>query len=332
MKKLYLPLLCATLLFLSWHLRESPSPFLIPYYDEEMKLYGYCTMDGKEVISPHFAYAELFSDNGLAIVVDKDETGTGAIDKTGKYILPPKFSFYGRTWSCGLMPLCDPDIKRFNYYTQSGYYNERGRCVIKPQYDFVSTFSDNGLARVRVGDFESGKWGYIDKSGVFVISPAFDEAEDFAANSLARVRIGNARDGRWGYIDKLGSIVIEPQFRHANDFSVCGLARVWTENNEAVYINEAGEFVTDPAQLYPQLYAEKGPIRVALDKGYKYLDEKGETIFELDMPYAEDFTKDGIAKAGYYWYNDYYSSERHNPIYHYINTRGEIIRPQNKEQ
>ncbi len=409
MKKLYLTLLCVTLFFLSWHLRESPSPFLIPYYDEEMKLYGYCTMDGKKVISPHFAYAELFSENGLAIVVDKDETGTGAIDKTGKYILPPKFSFYGRTWSCGLMPLRDPDVKRFNYYTQSGYYNERGRCVINPQYDYVSDFSDNGLAlvrmgsektgkweyinrygktvitpeydyhkpfenglaavrlgdaetgkwgfinergieiippqfdrvfpftadglaRVRIGDFESGKWGFINKSGDYVIEPKFDESEDFAENGLARVRIGNARDGRWGYIDRRGNIVIKPQFVYANDFSLSGLALVWTEDDEAFYINESGEFVTDPMELYPKLYAEKGPIRVALNKGYKYLNEKGETMFEINMPYAEDFTDDGIAKAGYYWDGDHYNFEKHNPIYHYINIRGEIIRPQNKEQ
>ena len=404
MKKLYIPLLCVTLLFLSWHLHESPSPFLVPYYDEEMELYGYCTMDGKEIISPHFAYAELFSDNGLALVIDKDETGIGVIDKTGKYIIPPKFGYPGKNWNCGLISLWGPETKRFGGDALYGYYNERGRCVIKPQYDYVSAFSDNGLAlvrtgsektgkweyinrygktvitpeydyhkpfenglaavrlgdsetgkwgfideggnevippqfdyvysftadglaRVRIGDFESGKWGFINKSGDYVIEPKFDEAEDFAENGLARVRIGDARDGRWGYIDRSGSIVIKPQFGYANDFSVSGLARVWTENDEVAYINEAGEFVTDPMELYPRLYTENGPIRVVSEKGYKYLNENGETIFELEMPYAEDFTKDGIAKAGYYWYNDYYSSERHNPIYHYINTRGEIIRP-----
>lgn len=404
MRKLNIPFLVIILFLLSAALIEPASPFLVPYYDEETGLYGYCTPDGENVISPQFLHAELFSDNGLALVIDKDETGTGVIDKTGKYILPPKFRSISRAWSCGLIPLSDPDVKKFNYYTQSGYYNEQGRCVIKPQYDYVSDFSDNGLAlvrtgsektgtweyinrygktiitpdydyhkpfenglaavrtgddvtgkwgfidelgnevisprfdyvysfaanglaRVRIGDAPTGKWGYIDKTGNFVIKPEFDEAEDFSENGLARIRIDESACGKWGFIDRSGSIVIKPQFDIAYDFLSCGLAKVWTENEEYSYINEAGEFITDPKELYPKLYAEKGPICVASDGGYKYLDENGETIFRIDMQYAGDFTEDGIAKAEYYRYDDYSGFEMHRPIYHYINTRGEIIRP-----
>ena len=50
--------------------------------------------------------------------------------------------------------------------------------VINPQFDEVSHFSE-GVAAVRIGDEESGKWGFIDKTGKMVMKPQFDEAECF---------------------------------------------------------------------------------------------------------------------------------------------------------
>ena len=49
-----------------------------------------------------------------------------------------------------------------------------GTIVINPQFDESRSFSD-GLARVRFGDFKTGKWGFIDKTGHYVINPQFGE-------------------------------------------------------------------------------------------------------------------------------------------------------------
>ena len=69
-----------------------------------------------------------------------------------------------------------------------------GTFVINPQFDYAEPFSD-GLAVVRIGDFETGKDGFIDKTGTFVINPQFDDARSFS-EGLARVRIGD----EWGFI------------------------------------------------------------------------------------------------------------------------------------
>ena len=37
---------------------------------------------------------------------------------------------------------------------------ETGTFVINPQFDFPSSFSE-GLAAVRIGDDETGRWGFI---------------------------------------------------------------------------------------------------------------------------------------------------------------------------
>src|ERR1019366_3269489 len=79
---------------------------------------------------------------------------------------------------------------------------QTGRVVINPQFDAALRFAD-GLAAVRIGDENAGKWGYIDKQGKMVINAQFDEAWSFA-EGLAVMRMG----GKWGYIDKQGKIVV----------------------------------------------------------------------------------------------------------------------------
>ena len=69
-----------------------------------------------------------------------------------------------------------------------------GTIVINPQFNSADSFSD-GLARVRIGDFTTGKWGFIDKTGHYVINPQFNGATSFS-DGLAQVSIG----GKWGYI------------------------------------------------------------------------------------------------------------------------------------
>ena len=69
-----------------------------------------------------------------------------------------------------------------------------GTFVINPQFDDAFPFSE-GLAHVRIGDYQTGKAGFIDKTGAFVINPQFDFAASFS-DGLAHVRIG----GKWGFI------------------------------------------------------------------------------------------------------------------------------------
>jgi len=60
-----------------------------------------------------------------------------------------------------------------------------------------------GLAAVRIGDDETGKWGFIDKSGKLVISPQFDAISHGGfSEGLASVRIGDDKTGKWGFISR----------------------------------------------------------------------------------------------------------------------------------
>jgi hypothetical protein len=51
------------------------------------------------------------------------------------------------------------------------YIDKTGKIVIQPKFDAAEDFS-SGLAQVRIGDWETGKYGYIDKTGKYVWKPS----------------------------------------------------------------------------------------------------------------------------------------------------------------
>ncbi len=88
------------------------------------------------------------------------------------------------------------------------------------EFNYMWSFSD-GLAMVRKGDFETGKYGFIDKTGEVVVPLEYDDAQNFS-EGLAVVE----KDGKWGYIDKTGKVVVPlGEYDYAYPFSE-GLAEV----------------------------------------------------------------------------------------------------------
>ena len=56
--------------------------------------------------------------------------------------------------------------------SENGSGHKTGEIVINPQFDYAGCFSE-GLAVIRVGDQNTGKFGFIDKTGQMVIKPQF---------------------------------------------------------------------------------------------------------------------------------------------------------------
>jgi hypothetical protein len=120
-----------------------------------------------------------------------------------------------------------------------------GTMVINPQFDEAQPFSE-GLAAVRIGGEEDGKWGFIDKSGKFVINPQFDKTDDFS-EGLAPARLGDEKTGKWGYIDKSGKFAIAPRWESVSGFRH-GLAVVHTGeilSGSDRIIDKAGHYASD---------------------------------------------------------------------------------------
>lgn len=129
--------------------------------------YGYMNKMRELVIPYRYQNAHEFK-NGLAVVSQYDKYG--AIDRSGTTIVPIKFNYLS-SYSDGLALYTENN--HWNEGHQYGFVDEKGDIAIKARWDAACHFSE-GLAAVRVGDYETGKWGVIDKSGNFLIEPKYD--------------------------------------------------------------------------------------------------------------------------------------------------------------
>ena len=154
---------------------------------------GYVDRTGKVIVEATFFTALDFSE-GLGLVWDG--TSKRFLDKTGTVAIevPPGAtadSFHG-------------GLAAFNAGDNHAFMDPSGKAVLKPRYDWVSSFSE-GLAPVRVGGKDDGKWGSIDKSGKLIIAPQFSVKPVFK-NGLAKIKTPQG----FGYIDRTGAWVWKP--------------------------------------------------------------------------------------------------------------------------
>jgi hypothetical protein len=173
---------------------------LIPF--EKGEKWGYRNGEGKVIIQPQFIAANEFSSGGIAAVVD--EKGWVYIDQRGNTVIRPFIFDNGPDYS-------EEGPARFTMDSKFGFFDETGRIVIKPEFDFALPFHE-GLAPVCIGckpmpegehySMEGGKWGYINREGERVIPPGFDSVKRFE-NGKGQVKL----NGQWVFIDNKGKVV-----------------------------------------------------------------------------------------------------------------------------
>lgn len=179
---------------LSLHEEGRFSEGLLTVYDPTAAKYGFIDKTGKFVIEPKFARASSFSEGlaRVAVVVEGEEM-LAFIGHHGEFVIPPKFN-------------TDVDFLRGSTNFSEG----------------VASLTEN----LRPTITEEEKFVYIDKSGTIILFTDFFYAGPFR-EGLAVVYDDGKSDG-WGFIDKLGNVVIPLQYNRASDFSE-GLACVATQ-------------------------------------------------------------------------------------------------------
>lgn len=164
---------------------------------------------------------------GLIDAFDCATSKTGFIDKTGKFVVEPKYE-QAAPFSEGLARVAVNEGGE----EKMGFIDRSGQLVIPPKFNTDSDFSRNstdfseGLASLTEGLAPSvtaeAKFIYINKKGSIVLSTNFFNAGPF--RSGIAVVYDNESD-KWGFIDKSGNVVIPLRYDIANDFSE-GLACV----------------------------------------------------------------------------------------------------------
>lgn len=110
--------------------------------------------------------------------------------------------FFSFNSICFTQNEADSTLIPFEVNEKWGYINNKGKIVIKPQFDEADKFSE-GLARAQI----ELKSGFIDSKGKFVIEPIYTFAFSFSEGLAV---VGKDMDSRWFYIDHNGKTAIEP--------------------------------------------------------------------------------------------------------------------------
>lgn len=243
--------------YMSCIFSEGLAPFSGDWVSGKGSIYGYMDKTGKTVIEPRFTFAWLFKDGVAPACADWGRCGF--IDRTGKFIVRPVYA-ETRPFSDGLALVKTAE-------GLAGYVNKSGELVITPQFDgnFGGEFNE-GLAPAA---YPGTKFGFIDKLGHFRIEPQFDSAGPFS-DGLAPVTSGD----KMGYVDREGKFVISPRFAGAYPFSE-GLAAATT---------------------CPGALGAMRPETVAEPCGYGYIDKTGKFVIEERFDGAEPF-HDGLAQV-----------------------------------
>lgn len=230
--------------------------------------YGFADADGNVVIPCQYDDVQPFSE-GLAAVDagDRFHYAWGFINEEGQMVIEPRYTG-AMSFSNGLAAV---NVSEFWWSGMWGFIDKSGQMVIEPRYQQVLSFIGE-LAPVCLDD----KWGYIDRSGNMVIEPQFDEADNFE-DGLANVRIGEYDEARWGCIDVTGKMVIEPLYENKVSFNGRALA-LTVINGKNVIIDRQGKIVLVIQDDYYCYFTEEfegcGYI-IKVGEQYGIVNEKG---------------------------------------------------------
>ena len=149
--------------------------------------WGYLDRRGRLAIPARYWRAGEFH-AGLAPVEQFGKSGF--IDRTGAWVIAPRFEDAGLFSAEGLAPV---QVERRAGPTW-GFADRAGNLTLPVQYEAARAFNE-GFAPAKV----AGKWGFIDAKGHWAVSPQFDELERLE-HGWARAMQGD----RFGYVNAKG--------------------------------------------------------------------------------------------------------------------------------
>ena len=206
--------------------------------------------------------------------------------------------------------LCPVKIKN-----KWGYMNSLGEMAIQPQYDYARAFSEEGLARVKKGEYYyfidkagnevlkydhiftgftnnraavliNGEKCLINRCGEIICKISVDEIHSFRNDSYAVI----INDNKASLIDSLGNIVLATEYRSIGVFNN-GIAVVSNQDDKCGYINIKGKEIIPVKYDKGVVYDLDDTTTPIISMGtvenwqfyYTYYDIKGNLIWQ-DIP------------------------------------------------
>lgn len=263
--------------------------------------YGYCNVEGKEIIKPQYLQAGAFGNEYAAV---QDNTGEFYfIDTNGnrklnvpKDITITKVGFLSSdrypVGTEGKMYYADTQGNLvLGPYEDATAYNGQVAAVKESDFWYLIDLEGKKVSDAYLGFamdvkeiifrnnvvFAKTEQGYVCLNGQCerINDVFYEDAKCFLDTTYTAVKI----DGKWGYIDNTGKICIEPQYEDAKPFTN-GLAAVKTKGFWG-YIDMEGNIVIEPVFQDANCMNENGcTFVVTEDNKWKVLRLIGGVSYE----------------------------------------------------
>lgn len=267
--------------------KSNPSSFregLAKIADSETFHYYFINKKGVKV-TDDFLMAKDFNE-GICLVQSAATKKYGAIDNTGKAVIPLKYSAIGKGFF--------GDILVASNGKKWGAIDRKGQTVIPFDYQFLTDY-EHGVSLVK----SDGKWGILDKENHFAMQPEWENMKFL--DSADQNYVWVMQDSLWHCYDRsVKSFAFEQGFEGAFNFNENNLAYVLNDDKFGV-IDITGFYVVPPvmeelfqaeeAILYMQ---EIGKNRLGTTDAYRFMlrvspevnsHSLGDTIPETDWDY-----------------------------------------------
>lgn len=193
------------------------------------------------------------------------------------------------------IPISGSDrILGYIYYDdkgKAGLLNENKELVLKPHFDYIENWLQEGVFRVDsggygfweidYGDYVFSKIGLVNLKGEIIFPPQFDELSISDNSALVKV------DSLFGYIDLNGNWLIPPKYAYAELFDKG--ATVVKSEGKFELINKKGEKIIDDS--FDRAFGFKNGVTL-VKKGEKYgfINHRGKYVLPLgDYSSIEEF-------------------------------------------
>lgn len=194
--------------------------------------------------------------------------------------------------------------------TKYGVKDASGNLLVKPSYDFVSTYENpndenikNGLIhpfnlhwihnyygtdRYSLVEYKN-KFGIVDIDGSLIVKPIYDYISKLYNDFFVVIE-----NGKYGYMNSNFELVQKPIFIEALPFDE-EIAFVKLFNSKWACINNDMKLIIDAQfdNIYPKI---NGFSRVQVANKWSFIDENCKLINEVRYDYVSDFSN-GIAKV-----------------------------------
>lgn len=263
-------------------------------------LFGYCNLNGDEVVPLKYRQAGSYSENLAPVLIDIDSFSFACtyIDTFGRQAMPAVFE--------NLMPFSD-GYAVARRYQRWGVIDTKGKEMLPMMYEFISVNQD--------GHFFAG-----DSAGMALFDYHFKPLSRFAYSEpgfLSDNRISVKHNGKYGFLDPQGREVVPCEYDNVGYFNL-GRAMVQKDGKFGI-IDTMGRIIL------PIEYQDSTP------HGFKYVYYDSLALVEKDgkLGYVD---LDGKLAIPFYFEQAYHFTQglaavRYNGLWGYINTKGEIYMP-----